>query len=110
MKEAATKLKAHSRDHELQAGPGQTGADWGGPGWGPSPETAVYLQSGCNGCQHEGAGGKTWVSWRSAHKVTTQHYTRHTILLHTSYPTAGARNKPGTRTPTMSKDPEGTLL
>lgn len=75
MKEAATKLKAHSRGNELQAGPGQSRAGQGGAGRGPSPETAVYLQSGCNGCQHEGAGGRTWVPWRLAHKATTQHYT-----------------------------------
>ena len=90
------KTEGPQANHEPQAGLG---------GVGPSPETPFILSQGhqlpAGGCRWE-----TRVPQHSAHKATIQHHILHTVLLHTSDPTAGIRNKPGTRTATMSEDPE----
>lgn len=92
------KTEGPQADHEPQAGLGQGGA-------GPSPETPFILSWGYR-LPAEGCRWETRVPQHSANKATIQQHTLHTALLHTSDPTAGTRNKPGTQTATISEDPE----
>lgn len=88
------------RDRGLQAGPGR-----------PRPRPRYIFSQGVTAASMRLQAGRTrrspGCSPRGDHPAP---HATHTVLLHTSGHTTGARNKPGTWTPTMSKDPGYKLV